>query len=116
MSSAPRKRVLIVDDEPAVRFGVRDFLETAGLEVDEAESCAAAEKAFREGPPDVAILDHMLPDGNALDLLPRLREIDPSVPVVVLTGHATDRPRGARGQGGRRPVPRQARRARAPWS
>ena len=31
----------------------------------------------------------MLPDGNALDLLPRLKEIDPSVPVIVLTGHGT---------------------------
>jgi len=78
-----------VDDEPGIRFGVRDFLESEGLEVDEADSVAAAEKAVREGHPDAMILDHMLPDGTALDLLPRIRELEPTLPVVVLTGHAT---------------------------
>ncbi|HEX9187152.1 MAG TPA: sigma-54 dependent transcriptional regulator [Vicinamibacteria bacterium] len=82
-------KILIVDDEPGIRFGVRDFLESEGLEVDEAETVAGAERAVREGRPDAIVLDHMLPDGTALDLLPRLREIDSSVPVVVLTGHAT---------------------------
>jgi len=82
-------RILIVDDEPGIRFGVRDFLESEGLEVEEAETVAAAEKAVREAHPDAVVLDHMLPDGTALDLLPRIREIDASVPVVVLTGHAS---------------------------
>jgi DNA-binding NtrC family response regulator len=82
-------KILIVDDEPGIRFGVRDFLESEGLEVDEADSVASAERAVREGRPDAVVLDHMLPDGTALDLLPRLREIDASLPVVVLTGHAS---------------------------
>jgi DNA-binding NtrC family response regulator len=82
-------KILIVDDEPGIRFGVRDFLESEGLEVEEADSVAAAEKAVRDARPDAVVLDHMLPDGTALDLLPRLREIDPAVPIVVLTGHAT---------------------------
>ena len=82
-------KILIVDDEPGIRFGVRDFLESEGMEVDEADSVASAEKAVRSGHPDAVVLDHMLPDGTALDLLPRIREIDASVPVVVLTGHAS---------------------------
>jgi DNA-binding NtrC family response regulator len=82
-------KILIVDDEPGIRFGVRDFLESEGLEVDEAETVAGAERAVREGHPDAVVLDHMLPDGTALDLLPRIREFDASLPVVVLTGHAT---------------------------
>ena len=82
-------KILIVDDEPGIRFGVRDFLEAEGLEVEEADSSAAAEKGVREGHPDAVVLDHMLPDGTALELLPRIREIDPTVPVIVLTGHAT---------------------------
>jgi DNA-binding NtrC family response regulator len=82
-------RILIVDDEPGIRFGVRDFLESEGLEVDEADSVAGAEKAVREGHPDAVVLDHMLPDGTALDVLPRIREVEPTLPVVVLTGHAT---------------------------
>jgi DNA-binding NtrC family response regulator len=82
-------RILIVDDEPGIRFGVRDFLETEGLEVEEAETIAAAERLVRESRPDAVVLDHMLPDGTALELLPRIKEADPSLPVVVLTGHAT---------------------------
>jgi DNA-binding NtrC family response regulator len=82
-------KILIVDDEPGIRFGVRDFLEREGLDVEEADSCAAAEKAVREFHPDAMVLDHMLPDGTALELLPKIREIDSTLPVVVLTGHAT---------------------------
>jgi DNA-binding NtrC family response regulator len=82
-------KILIVDDEPGIRFGVRDFLEREGLDVEEADSCAAAEKAVREFHPDAIVLDHMLPDGTALEILPKIREIDAALPVVVLTGHAT---------------------------
>jgi DNA-binding NtrC family response regulator len=89
VSSAARKRVLLVDDEPAVRFGVCDFLRGRGFEVEEAESCRAAEEAFRRSPPDLAIVDYSLPDGNALDLLPAFKDADPSVPVVILTAHGS---------------------------
>ncbi len=85
---APR-RVLLVDDEPAVRFGVSDFLKSRGFAVEEAGSCREAEAAFRREPPAVAVVDYSLPDGNALELLPRLKEVDPSVPVVLLTAHGS---------------------------
>jgi DNA-binding NtrC family response regulator len=82
-------RILIVDDEPGIRFGVRDFLESEGHEVEEADSLAAAERVVRESRLDAVVLDHMLPDGTALDILPRIKELEPALPVVVLTGHAT---------------------------
>jgi DNA-binding NtrC family response regulator len=81
--------VLLVDDEPAVRFGVSDFLRSRGFAVEEAGSCREADEAFRKAPPAVAIVDYSLPDGNALELLPRLKEVDPSVPVVLLTAHGS---------------------------
>jgi DNA-binding NtrC family response regulator len=81
--------VLLVDDEPAVRFGVSDFLRGRGFAVEEAASCREAEEAFRKSPPAVAIVDYSLPDGNALELLPRLKDADPSVPVLILTAHAS---------------------------
>ena len=84
-----KARVLIVDDEPALRFCIRDFLETKGFEVDDAATCGAAEEAFRACLPDLAIVDHVLPDGNALDLLARLRAVDPTVPIFILTGQGT---------------------------
>jgi DNA-binding NtrC family response regulator len=71
-ATAGHHRVLIVDDESAIRFGIRAFLEARGYEVDEAATCGAAEAAFRESRPDVVVLDHMLTDGTALDL-PRSR-------------------------------------------
>jgi DNA-binding NtrC family response regulator len=84
-----RNKILIVDDESGVRFGIRDFLEQQGFEVDEADSCADAQHIFRMSRPDIVIADYMLPDGTALDLIPRLKEIDPDIPLLVLTAHGS---------------------------
>ena len=84
-----RPRILVVDDEQGTRFGVRSFLETHGYQVEEAESCAGAEASFHSALPDAAIVDYRLPDGDALDLLPRLKGIAPDVPVLILTGHGS---------------------------
>jgi DNA-binding NtrC family response regulator len=84
-----RNKILIVDDEPGLRFGVRDYLELQGYEVDEAESCESAEQLFRTARPDVVVADYLLPDGTALDLLPRLKEIDSGIPLLILTAHGS---------------------------
>ncbi|MEO8138164.1 MAG: sigma-54 dependent transcriptional regulator [Gemmatimonadota bacterium] len=84
-----RNRILIVDDDPAIRFGLRDFLETRGYRVDEAGTAAEAELAFRNARPDVVLSDYKLPDGDALALLPRLRAIADEVPIILLTAHGS---------------------------
>lgn len=84
-----RNKVLVVDDESGVRFGIRDFLEQHGYEIEEAESCQDAQHIFRTSRPDIVIADYMLPDGTALDLLPRLKEIDSGIPLLVLTAHGS---------------------------
>jgi len=84
-----RNKVLVVDDEPGVRFGIRDFLEQQGYEIDEADSCADAQHLFRTSRPDIVIADYMMADGTALDLLPRLKEIDSDIPLLVLTAHGS---------------------------
>jgi DNA-binding NtrC family response regulator len=84
-----RNKVLVIDDEPGVRFGIRDFLEQQGYEIEEAESCEDAQHLFRTTRPDIVIADYMLPDGTALDLLPRLKEIDSDIPLLVLTAHGS---------------------------
>jgi len=84
-----RNKVLVVDDESGVRFGIRDFLEQQGYEIEDAESCEDAQHLFRTSRPDIVIADYMLPDGTALDLLPRLKEIDPDIPLLVLTAHGS---------------------------
>jgi DNA-binding NtrC family response regulator len=80
---------LVVDDEAGIRFGIRDFLEVNGYEVAEAESCQTAVEIFQAAPPDAAILDYLLADGNALELLPRFKKTCPEVPLVILTAHGS---------------------------
>jgi DNA-binding NtrC family response regulator len=72
-----------------VRYGVRDFLELQGYEIEEAESCHDARHVFSTSRPDVVIADYMLPDGTALDLLSHLRHIDSGIPLLVLTAHGS---------------------------
>ena len=82
-------KILLVDDETGVRFGIQKFLGAKGYEVKEADTCHGAEELFRDTRPDLAVVDYLLPDGTALDLLPRLRQIDPGVPVLILTAHGS---------------------------
>jgi DNA-binding NtrC family response regulator len=84
-----KTEVLLVDDEPQIRFTLRRFLESRGYGILEAESCQAALKVCHESQPDAIVLDHNLPDGDALTLLPPLQEIHPGVPIIVLTAYAT---------------------------
>jgi DNA-binding NtrC family response regulator len=81
--------LLLVEDDPTTRFSVRRFFERRDYAVAEAETVAAAEETFRQTRPDAAVVDYQLPDGDGIELIRRLREIDPSVPLVVLTGHGT---------------------------
>ena len=66
-------KILIVDDLADFRKLLRDALEEGNL-VTEADSKAAAEKAFAQEQPDLILLDVKLPDGNGLDLLPVIKK------------------------------------------
>jgi DNA-binding NtrC family response regulator len=83
------RRILLVDDEDDVRLPLRRFFEKSGYQVAEAASVADAEQAFRSARPDVALLDYSLPDGDGLELLRRLKNLDGSVPAVILTAHGS---------------------------
>ncbi len=86
--------VLVVDDEPTVREVVSRYLELGGYRVlVAADGQAALELALStQGPPDLVVLDLMLPGMDGLEVCRRLREVAP-VPIVMLTalGHETDR-------------------------
>src|SRR5205809_2085311 len=82
-------RILIVDDERALRFAVRDFLESSGYAVIEAEDLRTARVAVADEEPDLVLLDYRLPDGESSRLIPDLKAFDPDIPIVVLTGHGT---------------------------
>jgi DNA-binding NtrC family response regulator len=88
-TGAPKDRVLIVEGEKENCELLRNYLEDKGYETATAGTCALAEQVWRAGGPDVAILDYSLPDGNALDLIPRLNAINASIPIIILTGYGS---------------------------
>jgi DNA-binding NtrC family response regulator len=85
----PSRRVLLVEDEPGVRFGVSSFLTDQGFEINEAVSAAEALDCFSTLRPDIVVIDYRLPDDDGLALAGALREQDPAVPFVFLTGHGS---------------------------
>jgi DNA-binding NtrC family response regulator len=82
-------RILVVDDEPQFLSTVQNFLEKSGFEVVAGTSCRQAEEIYSSAKPDAAVLDYSLGDGNALEILPRLRAADASIPIIIMTGHAS---------------------------
>ena len=81
--------VLLVEDDPHVRSAVASYLRHQGLEVREAGSLADARTRLLEGEFDVVLVDHILPDGDSLQVLAEVRARAPDTAVIVLTGHGT---------------------------
>jgi two-component system response regulator RegX3 len=79
-------RILLVDDDPLLVESVRFSLERAGYEVRTAGTQAEALQAARAAPPDLALLDIGLPDGDGLRLCEAL-QLHRAVPVIFLTAH-----------------------------
>lgn len=73
MSHQPLRRVLIVDDEPAVREMLAVALEMAGFEVLEAENASTALNQVASSLPDLMLIDWMMPQVSGLELCRRLR-------------------------------------------
>ena len=83
--------VLIVDDEPAARFGMKRALEKEGYSIVEADSVSAAEKAVEDHSPDVVLLDVRLATESGLDYLPNLLSKEHPPIVIVVTAHGSER-------------------------
>ncbi len=84
-----RFRVLVVDDEPSVLSSLRMALTVEGYDVDVAGGVKIAEEKARSESYDAALLDVSLPDGNGVDLLSRLKQDNPSLLVIMMSGEAT---------------------------
>jgi len=80
----PKDRILVVNDELPERENVCEFLQRSNYEVMTTGTCAGTEQLARVAHPDAAIVDYYLPDGTALDLIARLKSIDPGIPLIVL--------------------------------
>ena len=78
-------RVLVVDDDPKILSLLRRGLSFAGYAVDAAADGEAALAAARDRPPDIVVLDVMLPGVDGLEVCRRLRLGDASLPILMLT-------------------------------
>lgn len=79
------KKILVVDDEENIRELYRDELVEEGYQVELAENGQAALSKFEMFRPDLVTLDVMMPGMNGIEVLRRIREKNPSVPVLLLT-------------------------------
>ncbi len=85
----PRPRVLCVDDEPVILQILRRLLEVQGFDPSTCTDPFQALAAFSEGAFDVVITDIHMPGMDGLTLMRALRQKQPELPVVVVTGHGT---------------------------
>jgi len=83
------KRILVVDDDAWVRKLVRGYLERAGFLVVTAASGPEALTEFTVHPPDLVVLDLMLPGMDGFDVATRIRQRS-AVPIIMLTARATE--------------------------
>jgi DNA-binding response OmpR family regulator len=79
------QRILVIDDDPAVTSLLKRGLSYEGYQVDTAPTGMAGLAVARERPPDLVILDIMMPGIDGLEVLRRLRAADARLPVLLLT-------------------------------
>ncbi len=92
MDQSEHVRLLLVDDEATLREPLADYLVRQGFVVDQAGSAAEARTRLRDAPPDLVLLDIMMPGEDGLSLCRHLAESQ-AIPTILLTarGEATDR-------------------------
>jgi two-component system, OmpR family, KDP operon response regulator KdpE len=90
IAGASPLKVLVVDDEPAIRRFLRTSLTAQGYVVTEAENGNAALENLRRGATDVVVLDLGLPDIDGFDIIERLRGQGSTVPIIVLSSRTDE--------------------------
>ena len=94
MSADPTARILVVDDDPGIREVLCDYLNQHGYLVFGVGSAAEMDQALAATPPDVIVLDLMMPGEDGLSVVRRLSGKGP--PIVMLSGMGEDTPRDLR--------------------
>jgi len=91
VSKNPAAHVLVVDDEPLIRWSLNETLSDRGYDVTETGDAAAARRAVRAALPafDVVLLDYRLPDSDDLSLLASLRQATPRTKIILMTAYGS---------------------------
>jgi two-component system nitrogen regulation response regulator NtrX len=83
----PKPMVLVVDDEEGIRESLSDIFADEGYRVASARSGAEALEKIESEPPDLVLLDIWLPEVDGLEVLERIKERIPGMPVIMISGH-----------------------------
>src|SRR5579872_4309769 len=89
--NSPHLRILVVDDEPLIRWSLGETLTALGHSIWEASDGTSALRALAAtgAPFDVVLLDYRLPDSNDLNLLSTIRRVAPETAVIMMTAYGT---------------------------
>jgi DNA-binding NtrC family response regulator len=82
------EKILLVDDDPSFLSLTRSYLIQKGMEVIVASNKSEAVEAFDQYTPSLVILDVYLPDGNGIDLIPRFRNGNKFLPIILVSGQS----------------------------
>lgn len=81
-----QNKILIVDDEPSIRYALKEAMRSWNFESETAANLVEARRLYHEENPCLVLLDIDLPDGSGLDLLTEIKEENPETIVVMITG------------------------------
>ena len=84
-----KPRILVIDDEAAIRDSLRMILEYEHYEFSGAPSGPDGLAQIKRDPPDMVVLDIKMPGTNGLETLAEIRKVDESLPVAMISGHGT---------------------------
>jgi DNA-binding response OmpR family regulator len=88
VDSNPRRRALVVDDDPMVRALLADFLEQQDFEVRTAQDGRTALVIFPAERFALILVDFQMPDMTGLEMATEVRQTDPDIPIALITGMA----------------------------
>jgi PAS domain S-box-containing protein len=86
ITSERQTRVLCIDDEELIRLTIADYLEDSGYVVYPAEDGSVGLGMFHQTAPDIVLVDLRMPDVDGLQVLSRIRQEAPEIPVIVVSG------------------------------
>jgi CheY-like chemotaxis protein len=82
----PLTKILLVEDEEAVRSMLKAVLEDEGYQIQEASNGKEALQSYASSPADLILTDIVMPDTEGIEMIMKLRKSDPKVKIVAMSG------------------------------